>query len=50
MQALLPIGAQVEALAVRQLAKAVYAQLGNKLSRYRGTKLDDLRRLSCREG
>ena len=37
------IGAQVEALAVRQLAKAVYAQLGNKLSRYRGTKLDELR-------
>jgi very-short-patch-repair endonuclease len=37
------MGAQFEALAVRQLAKAVYAQLGNKLSRYRGTKLDDLR-------
>jgi len=37
------MGAQIEALAVRQLAKAVYAQLGNKLSRYRGTKLDELR-------
>ncbi len=37
------IGAQAEALAARQLAKAVYAQLGNKLSRYRGTKLDELR-------
>ncbi len=37
------MGAQAEALAVRQLAKAVFAQLGNKLSRYRGTKLDELR-------
>lgn len=37
------IGAQVEALAIRQLAKAVFAQLGSKLTRYRGTKLDELR-------
>jgi very-short-patch-repair endonuclease len=37
------LGAQVEALAVRQLAKTVYAQLGSKLSRYRGAKLDELR-------
>jgi very-short-patch-repair endonuclease len=37
------VGAQLEALAIRQLAKAVYAQLGKKLTRYRGTKLDELR-------
>ena len=37
------LGAQIEALAVRQLAKAVFAQYGNKLSRFRGTKLDELR-------
>ncbi len=36
-------GAQVEALAVRQLAKTVYGQLGSKLTRYRGAKLDQLR-------
>ena len=36
-------GAQIEALAVRQLAKSVYGQLGSKLSRYRGAKLDQLR-------
>ena len=36
-------GAQIEALAVRQLAKTVYGQLGSKLSRYRGAKLDQLR-------
>lgn len=37
------LGQQIEALAVRLLAKSVYAQFGNKLSRYRGSKLDELR-------
>lgn len=37
------LSAQVEALAIRQLAKAVYAQLGSKLTRYRGAKLNELR-------
>ena len=37
------LGAQIEALAIRQLAKTVFAQLGSKLSRYRGAKLDALR-------
>jgi very-short-patch-repair endonuclease len=37
------LGAQLEALAVRRLAKAVYAKFGMKLTRYRGAKLDDLR-------
>lgn len=41
---LLGFGGQVEALAVRQLAKSVYKKLGSKLSKYRGTKLDELRR------
>lgn len=40
---LVGLGSQVEALAIRQLAKAVYAQLGRKLSRYRGARLDELR-------
>ncbi|MEY9441694.1 DUF4011 domain-containing protein [Bradyrhizobium elkanii] len=40
---LVGLGSQVEALATRQLAKAVYAQLGRKLSRYRGARLDELR-------
>jgi very-short-patch-repair endonuclease len=37
------IGPQVEAIAVRRLAKAIYSKLGKKLSRYRGIRLDDLR-------
>jgi hypothetical protein len=36
-------GSQIEALAIRQLAKAIYAQLGSKLTKYRGSKLDELR-------
>ncbi len=34
---------QFEAVAVRQLAKAVYAGAGAELSRYRGKRLDELR-------
>lgn len=34
---------QFEALAVRQMAKAVYADAGSELTRYRGAKLDELR-------
>ncbi|WP_080654903.1 DUF4011 domain-containing protein [Bradyrhizobium japonicum] len=37
------LGSQAEALAIRQLAKAVFAQLGHKLGRYRGAKLEELR-------
>ncbi|MBR0931704.1 DUF4011 domain-containing protein [Bradyrhizobium diazoefficiens] len=37
------LGLQAEALAVRQLAKAVFARLGRKLARYRGTRLEELR-------
>jgi very-short-patch-repair endonuclease len=35
---------QLEALAVRQLAKAVYANAGSELTKYRGSKLDELRK------
>jgi hypothetical protein len=35
---------QLEAIAVRQLSKAVYADVGSELSKYRGSKLDDLRK------
>jgi very-short-patch-repair endonuclease len=35
---------QLEAIAVRQLAKAVYASAGSELSRYRGSRLDELRK------
>jgi superfamily I DNA and/or RNA helicase len=38
-----PLADQFEAVAVRQLAKAVYASAGSELSRYRGSKLDELR-------
>ena len=41
---LMGFGAQVEAIAIRQLTRAVFAQLGSKLTRYRGVQLDDLRR------
>jgi very-short-patch-repair endonuclease len=34
---------QFEAVAARQLAKAVYASAGSELSRYTGSKLDELR-------
>ncbi|MGD0421085.1 MAG: DUF4011 domain-containing protein [Xanthobacteraceae bacterium] len=37
------LGAQVEALAIRQLAKAVYATHGKRLTKYSGAKLDELR-------
>ena len=40
---LIGFGAQVEALAIRHLAKAVFAKFGNKLTRYRGARLNDLR-------
>lgn len=40
---LIGLGGQIEALATRQLAKAVYAQHGSKLTKYRGAKLDELR-------
>jgi very-short-patch-repair endonuclease len=45
MQAGVPEGlaTQFEALAVRELARAVYAEHGSKLSRYPGSRLDDLR-------
>lgn len=36
-------GSQVEALAIRTLSKEVFAQLGSRLARYRGTRLDQLR-------
>lgn len=36
-------GLQVEALAVRQLAKSVYSKYGSILSKYTGQKLDELR-------
>src|SRR5882672_3407710 len=36
---------QFEAVAVRQMAKAVYASAGSELTRYRGSKLDALRAL-----
>jgi hypothetical protein len=35
---------QLEAIAVRQLSKAVYANVGSELTKYRGSKLDDLRK------
>jgi hypothetical protein len=38
-----PLADQFEAVAVRQLARAVYASAGSELSRYRGSKLDELR-------
>jgi hypothetical protein len=36
---------QFEAVAVRQMAKAVYASSGSELMKYRGSNLDELRRL-----
>jgi transcription elongation GreA/GreB family factor len=36
---------QFEAVAVRQMAKAVYASAGSELTKYRGSKLDELRAL-----
>ncbi|MCW5673409.1 MAG: DUF4011 domain-containing protein [Xanthobacteraceae bacterium] len=36
-------GLQVEALAVRQLAKSVYSKFGTTLGKYTGQKLDELR-------
>jgi transcription elongation GreA/GreB family factor len=40
---LIGLGAQVEALAIRRLAKAVFVKLGGKLTKYRGSRLDELR-------
>ncbi|MCT8992209.1 DUF4011 domain-containing protein [Chelativorans sp. SCAU2101] len=37
------LAAQFEALAVRKLSRAVYAEHGSKLTRYSGSRLDDLR-------
>jgi transcription elongation GreA/GreB family factor len=39
------LGEQFEAVAVRQMAKAVYAGMGSELTKYRGSKLDELRAL-----
>ena len=36
---------QFEAVAIRQMAKAVYAGAGSELTKYRGSKLDELRKL-----
>lgn len=38
------LAGQIEALAARQLAKAMYGELGSKLTKYRGAKLDELRK------
>ncbi len=38
-----PLADQFEAIAVRGLAKAIYASAGSELSKYRGSKLDELR-------
>jgi very-short-patch-repair endonuclease len=38
-----PLANQFEGVAVRQLAKSVYASSGAELSKYRGSKLDELR-------
>jgi transcription elongation GreA/GreB family factor/very-short-patch-repair endonuclease len=40
---LIGLGVQIEALAIRRLAKAVFAKLGSKLTKYRGRRLDELR-------
>jgi transcription elongation GreA/GreB family factor len=40
---LIGLAAQIEALAVRRLAKAVFAKLGSKLTKYHGRRLDELR-------
>lgn len=37
------LGVQAEALAIRHLAKTVFAQMGHKLARYRGRWLEELR-------
>lgn len=37
------VSRQLEAVAIRTLARAAYKKLGNKLSRYKGTKLEELR-------
>jgi len=37
------LGPQIEALAIRQLAKAVFAKHRSKLTKYRGSRLDELR-------
>lgn len=43
------LSAQFEALAIRKLARAVYAEHGKKLSRYPGTRLDELRASLARQ-
>jgi len=39
------LGEQFEAVGVRQLAKAVYAAEGQSLTKFRGSKLDELRKM-----
>lgn len=43
------LGAQFEALAVRKLARAAYAEHGKKLSRFPGSRLDELRAALARQ-
>ena len=43
------LAGQVEALAIRKLARAVFAAHGKKLSRYPGTRLDELRATLARQ-
>lgn len=47
----IPIGLslQLEALAARQLARAAYAEYGTQLSRFPGSRLDDLRSALARQ-
>lgn len=43
------LAAQFEALAVRKLARAAYAEHGKKLARYPGSRLDELRNALARQ-
>jgi hypothetical protein len=43
------LAGQIEALAIRKLAQAVFSEHGKKLSRYPGSKLDDLRAALARQ-
>lgn len=43
------LAGQVEALAIRKLARSVFSEYGQKLSRYPGTKLDELRATLARQ-
>lgn len=44
------LAGQIEALAIRKLARSVIAEHGQKLSRYPGSKLDELRATFARQG